>query len=458
MNRSSICFDRRLIQRYDVNGPRYTSYPSAAEFAEGFTSSEYKDALSKSNERSHPLSLYVHVPFCQQLCYYCGCNKVVTRHTEKFDGYVDTVIAEAQLHREHLTDRPVHQVHFGGGTPSYLNDEQLDRLLGGLRATYRFDEEPEVSIEVDPRTVDGKRIGDLRHLGFNRLSLGIQDFDPDVQQAINRIQPFDDVAEVVGGARDAHFGSLSFDLIYGLPMQSVAGFDRTLDRVLMLRPDRIALYNYAHLPQRFRAQRLIRTEDIPSPETKLNLLERAISRLAAAGYVYIGMDHFALPKDSLTNALLEGSLQRNFQGYSTHAACDLVGLGVSAISNPHRAFAQNAREVIRYQAAINAGKLAVDRGIALTRDDEIRADAISRIMCQSTLDLNQLSAKWEIDAPAYFTSEWKDLQPLEADGLITVDGQRFEVSPRGRLLLRIIAMVFDHYRHSANRPAFSKVL
>lgn len=459
MTDSRICFDRSLIERYNINGPRYTSYPSAAEFDDTYSANDYVDSLTRSNESGTDLSLYIHVPFCQQLCYYCGCNKVVTRHTGKFDGYVDTVLTEARMHREHVVSRRmVRQVHFGGGTPSYLTDQQLDRLLSGLRDIYSLSEAPEVSIEVDPRTVDGQRIGALRQMGFNRLSLGIQDFDPQVQKAINRIQPYDDVSEVVVGARDARFSSLSFDLIYGLPMQTVQGFNRTLDQVLQLRPDRIALYNYAHLPQRFKAQRLINTRDLPSPDVRLNLLEGAITRLTESGYVYIGMDHFALPEDSLTRALRDGSLQRNFQGYSTHAACDLIGLGVSAISHPARAFAQNARETIRYQTAISAGRLAIDRGLRVNRDDEIRADAISRIMCQSALDLSQLSSHWNIDAPEYFSSEWRELRKLESDELITLHGNRLVVSPKGRLLLRVIAMVFDQYRQSSARPAFSRVL
>jgi oxygen-independent coproporphyrinogen-3 oxidase len=340
-----VCFDTDLIVRYGGRGPRYTSYPTALQFNDEFTADNYRDNAAASNESNVPLSLYVHIPFCHSLCYYCGCNKIITRNQERVTRYLEMLYREIDMQAK-LFDktRKIEQLHFGGGTPTYLDRDQLDALMAKLRSAFTFDEseDREFSIEVDPRTVDENGIRHLAELGFNRLSLGIQDFDPVVQDAVNRTQTTDDVLNLVLAAREAGFESISFDLIYGLPHQTVVSFDATLDLVIGMRPDRLAVYNYAHLPQRFKGQRMINDIDIPSPEVKLDILHRTIDRLCDTGYQYIGMDHFALPEDELVVARANGTLQRNFQGYSTHRECDLIALGVSAIGSIGNVFAQNA--------------------------------------------------------------------------------------------------------------------
>ena len=461
---NSVIFDRELIQRYNVQGPRYTSYPTALSFEPNFGAKAYRQAVEESNAVPipAPLSLYVHVPFCKSLCYYCGCNKIITRHREKCAPYLQRVIAEAQLHASLFdADRSVDQLHFGGGTPTYFSDQELQALMTALGEIFSFDESAnrEFSIEIDPRTVDPQRIKALADMGFNRLSFGIQDFDAKVQLAINRVQSFDQTAQVIEAARVNGFGSVSVDLIYGLPFQNVQSFDRTLELVGNLRPDRISVYNYAHLPARFRAQRLIRAADLPSAAKKLALLNLTVNRLTGSGYEYIGMDHFALPEDELVAARRQGTLQRNFQGYSTHAHSDLIGLGVSAISHVGPSFSQNVTKLSDWDTAIDAGSLPIHRGLWMSIDDQIRADVISQIMCRSELQFESVESSWDIDFVNYFGAELTRLNPLVQDGLLTYVDGGIRITPAGRMLLRNIAMVFDAYLSSQQgTPRFSKVI
>jgi oxygen-independent coproporphyrinogen-3 oxidase len=446
----AICFDEELIRRYDGRGPRYTSYPTALQFSESLGEAEYRANAVNSNPGGAPLSLYVHIPFCHSLCYYCGCNKIVTRNQARVDRYMEMLHKEILMQSE-LFDRSrqTRQLHFGGGTPTYLDDDQMNALMAALRTAFNFDESDarEFSIEVDPRTVDADGIRYLTDLGFNRLSLGIQDFDPTVQEAVNRMQSFEDVSNLVNAAKASNFKSISFDLIYGLPHQNVASFDATLDRVIGLRPDRLAVYNYAHLPERFKGQRMINAEDIPAPSTKLDILHHTIDRLLECGYVYIGMDHFALPEDDLVQARGDGTLQRNFQGYSTHGECDLIGLGVSSISSIGNVYAQNAVTTMEYESVIEDGHLPIKKGIAVDDDDLLRAEVIQALMCYDRLDFDDFDAAHGIEFRDYFKAELERLKPLAEDELIDLEPGGIGITPKGRLLLRSIAMVFD--RHMA---------
>ena len=444
----AICFDEELIKRYDGRGPRYTSYPTALQFSERLGEPEYRANALSSNAAGTPLSLYVHIPFCHSLCYYCGCNKIVTRNQARVERYMEMLHKEILMQSE-LFDRSrrTEQLHFGGGTPTYLDKDQMDALMAALRSAFNFDDSDarEFSIEVDPRTVDADGIRYLTDLGFNRLSLGIQDFDPTVQEAVNRMQSYEEVTSLVKAARAAEFKSISFDLIYGLPHQNVASFDATLDRVIGLRPDRLAVYNYAHLPDRFKGQRMINADDIPAPTTKLDILHHTIDRLAECGYVYIGMDHFALPEDELVQARGDGTLQRNFQGYSTHGGCDLIGLGVSSISSIGNVYAQNAVTTMEYETLIENGHLPVKKGVAVDDDDLLRADVIQALMCYDRLDFDDFDASHDIEFRDYFKPEIERLQPLASDELIEVDADGISITAKGRLLLRSIAMVFDRH-------------
>ncbi len=457
-----VCFDQELIVRYGGRGPRYTSYPTALQFTDALTEADYRAKAKESNASDVPLSLYVHIPFCHSLCYYCGCNKIVTRNAQRVARYMEMLYKEIEMQAE-LFDRSrkVEQLHFGGGTPTYLDKQQLGALMDHLRASFNFDEsdEREFSIEVDPRTVDAERIQELWDLGFNRLSLGIQDFNEDVQRAVNRMQSPAEVETLMAAARQAGFGSISFDLIYGLPHQTVESFDRTLDIVIAMKPDRLAVYNYAHLPQRFKGQRMINADDIPLPETKLDLLHHTIDKLCGVGYVYIGMDHFALPDDELVRAREEGTLQRNFQGYSTHRQCDLVALGVSGIGGIGNMFAQNAVSTIEYEEIIERGELPIKKGLLVDDDDLVRAAVIQDLMCYDRLDFDDFSARLGIDFREYFADEISKLNVLEDDGLIELSDSGIRITPRGRLLLRNIAMTFDRYIDlEENDSRFSKAI
>jgi len=443
-----VCFDPDLIRRYDGRGPRYTSYPTALQFDEEYTRAHYVADARASNELARPLSLYVHIPFCQTLCYYCGCNKIVTRNQARVARYLESLHGEIDLQAA-LFDatRAVEQLHFGGGTPTYLDRRQLAELMQKLDDAFGLDnsDEHEFSIEVDPRSADPERIGELAALGFNRLSLGVQDFDEGVQKAVNREQSIEDVQSLVDAAHAAGFRSISFDLIYGLPEQSVDSFTGTLDHVIAMRPDRLAVYNYAHLPERFKGQRLIDRAAIPSPDSKLLILQRTVETLTAAGYRYIGMDHFALPGDDLVTAQADGTLQRNFQGYSTHRQCDLVGLGMSSIGNIGDAFAQNVTTTMLYEAHIAAGELPIAKGIAVDEDDRMRAAAIQSLMCDDELQFSTFNERFGIVFQQYFAPQLERLRLLENDGLVTIDAEHIAISAKGRLLLRNIAMIFDRY-------------
>lgn len=443
-------FIRPLVEKYDRPGPRYTSYPTAPQFQAAFAEDDYRDqaALSHRVAAPKPLSVYVHVPFCESLCYYCACHKIVTHRRERAAEYLALLKREIALQAALFdSGRLLTQLHLGGGTPTYLNNAQLGELMDALAAAFRFapPEDREFSLEVDPRTVTPEQLHELRALGFNRLSFGVQDFDPEVQAAVNRVQGEAEVAALMTAARDAGFHSVSVDLIYGLPRQTVASFAATLDKIVALRPDRIATYSYAHLPERFKAQRLIRDEDMPPPERKLELLELTIRRLTEAGYAYIGMDHFALPDDELVRAQREGTLQRNFQGYSTHADCDLIGLGVSAIGKVGDGYSQNVKEIAAYRERLEAGRLPVLRGYRLDDEDRLRRDVIHDLMCHGRVDVDAIEARHSIDFASHFADALAALAPMRDDGLITLGQRRLEVCPPGRLMLRNLAMTFDAY-------------
>ncbi|MDR3387293.1 MAG: oxygen-independent coproporphyrinogen III oxidase [Rudaea sp.] len=441
-------FDPALIERYDISGPRYTSYPAAPQFHHRFGDAELRAFARTSNEDPipRPLSLYVHVPFCLSPCFYCGCTRIITRQPGKAMVYLDHLYREIERVAPLFDrDRPLAQLHFGGGTPNFLDAARMGDLLESLARHFAFSREAdrEFGIELDPRWCGTGYVRMLATLGFNRVSVGIQDFDPAVQRAVNRIQSVEQTRAVLDAARDAGFRSTSVDLIYGLPKQTLDGFARTLDQVIALAPDRVAAYGYAHLPERFKAQRRIVAADLPDAATRLALLGLTVEALTAAGYRYIGMDHFARPDDDLARAQDAGTLQRNFQGYSTHADCDLIGLGMSSISHIGASFSQNARDLVGYYAALDAGRLPVARGLALDEDDLIRADAIQQLMCHGSLDILLFERRHRLDFGVYFAAELERLRQPAADGLIMVAPDRLEVSSRGHFLLRIIAMCFD---------------
>jgi oxygen-independent coproporphyrinogen-3 oxidase len=439
----TIDFDPGLIARMSQRGPRYTSYPTADRFTPSFGAAD----LAAAARPGRPLSLYVHIPFCESLCYYCACNKIITRDRTKTVTYLGYLMREIDMQARLFAGGVVEQLHFGGGTPTYLDNAQMADLLGHLRGRFAFapDDAGEYSIEIDPRTVDAGRIAALRRQGFNRLSLGVQDFDENVQRAVNRIQPEALTRDAIAAARDAGFRSVSIDLIYGLPLQNPETMAVTLDKVVAAAPDRISVYNYAHMPQLFKSQKLIRDEDLPDAATKLAMLGLCIERLGAAGYVYIGMDHFAKPDDELARAQRDGTLHRNFQGYSTHADVDMVACGVSAISAVNGTYAQNEKRLDPYYARIDRGELPVARGLVLSADDLLRRDVIQRLMCDFALDLRALSAHWQVDVAARFAPELARLAELERDGLLTATPDGIRVSAKGRLLIRNVCMVFDDY-------------
>jgi oxygen-independent coproporphyrinogen-3 oxidase len=457
-------FDPALIARYDVAGPRYTSYPTAPQFKADFDEVALRAAIRASNEEPipRPLSLYVHVPFCMSPCFYCGCNRVISRDLAQADRYLERLYREIELIAPLFDrDRPVRQLHFGGGTPNFLDAARMGELLESLARHFSFSHEAEreYGIEIDPRFADGAYVRHLGELGFNRISVGIQDFDPAVQQAVNRIQSVGQTREVLDAARAAGFRSASVDLIYGLPLQTVQGFSRTLEQVVALDPDRVAVYGYAHMPEMFKAQRQIDAADLPDAATRLALFGRALESLSAAGYVYIGMDHFAKASDELVLAQRAGTLQRNFQGYSTHGDCDIVGLGVSAIGRIGDSYAQNARDLIGYYAALDAGRLPVARGLQLDEDDLIRRCLINELMCHGELDKSAFGAHHRLLFDEYFVRERQRLAPLRDDGLVEEDARMLRVTSRGRLLLRIIAMCFDAYLGDEARASrYSRVI
>ncbi len=457
--------DADLLRRYDKPGPRYTSYPTAPRFAAGFGDAQFRAEARQSNEDPIPrsLSLYAHVPFCFSPCFYCGCNRIITRDTRRGAVYLSRLVREIALVAPLFDrDREVVQLHLGGGTPNFLAAGQLGELMETFNRHFHFAPEKrrDFSIELDPRTVGAGDIEALAFMGFNRASLGVQDFDPAVQQAVNRIQSVEETLTVINDCRRHGFRSVNVDLIYGLPAQTPEGFGRTLDTVIQARPDRLAIYGYAHMPQLFKAQNRIHEALLPSPENKLALLQLAIEQLTVAGYRYIGMDHFALPGDALALAQENGSLHRNFMGYTTHADTDLVGVGVSSISHVGDSYSQNPRELPAWEAAIDAGRLPTWRGMHLDADDVLRADLIQQLMCNGAIDVPALEERHGIDFITYFSAEMQRLPPLVRDRLVTIEPNAIRATSRGRLLLRIIAACFDRYLHEAPAESvrYSKVI
>ncbi|GAB2858305.1 oxygen-independent coproporphyrinogen III oxidase [Pseudoduganella ginsengisoli] len=445
-----VQFDASTIERLSTSGPRYTSYPTADRFTADFRYGDFLEALAaiKMSGPRGPLSLYVHIPFCESICYYCGCNKIITRDRSKAAVYLSYLKQEIEMQGKLFSGmHQVDQLHFGGGTPTYLSDRQMDELMAHLRRHFAFapDHAGEYSIEIDPRTVSPERVHTLRKQGFNRLSLGVQDFDPDVQQAVNRIQPEQETLAVMQAARGAGFRSISIDLIYGLPKQTLDSMKQTMAKVIAASPDRISLYNYAHMPHLFKPQRRISEDDLPSPNTKLDMLALCIALLTQAGYVYIGMDHFAKPDDDLAVAQRQGRLHRNFQGYSTHADADLVALGVSAISSVGNTYSQNEKTLDAYYEQLELGRLPVARGFRLNADDLLRRHIIQQLMCNFELAVASLEQAYPIRFNQYFAKELAELKALEDDGLVSYDGAWLSVTLKGRLLIRNICMVFDRY-------------
>lgn len=461
---TTLVINPELLQRYDVAGPRYTSYPTADRFLEAFGEAEYLQALEQRRDglgaKAYPLSLYVHIPFCESLCYYCACNKIITKHHERAAEYLSYLAREVNLNIAHLGQgQVVSQLHLGGGSPTFLSDAELVQLMSMLRRNFSFTPGGEYSVEIDPRTVNRDRLAVLAEQGFNRLSFGVQDFEPAVQKAVHRIQPAEQVFDLVAASRELGFESVNVDLIYGLPMQTPETFERTLAQVVTLRPDRIALYAYAHLPERFKPQRRIHVQDLPPAGDKLVMLSSAMRVLMAAGYVYVGMDHFALPTDALAVAKRQGRLHRNFQGYSTQPDCDLIALGVSSIGRVGATFSQNVKTLDEYYDLLNHGRLPVARGMALSRDDLVRRTVIMALMCQGSVLFESIELSHLVDFKHYFDAELQTLRSMQDQGLVVLDDLGVHVTELGWFFVRGVAMVFDRYLQAdKNRARFSKII
>ena len=466
-----LVFDLDLIRRYDRSGPRYTSYPTAVKFDEAFDAAQYRAVAEQTNRRSRaqvtaggrptPLSLYFHIPFCDTVCFYCGCNKIATKDRSKAQPYLDRVYKELEMQAALFDDdRVVDQLHWGGGTPTFISHEQMRELMAQTRRHFQLhdDDTGEYSIEIDPREVTPASIALLREIGFNRMSLGVQDFDTAVQKAVNRIQSEEQTFATLEAAKAEGFKSVSIDLIYGLPHQTVASFAATVDKIIEAGADRLSVFNYAHLPEMFKPQRRINEDDLPSPKEKLDILQETNERLTKAGYVYIGMDHFAKPNDELAVAQREHTLYRNFQGYSTHADCDLIGIGVTSIGKVGNAFSQNHKTLEDYYRCLDAGELAVYRGLVLDDDDVLRSEVIRQLICNFSLCPADIEAQFGIDFADYFARELEELQPMAADGLLTIGDERIDILPAGRLLIRNVCMVFDKYLRQSSQQRFSKVI
>lgn len=460
----SLVLNPELLQRYDVAGPRYTSYPTADRFVEAFGEADYLQALEQRRDgigtKAYPLSLYVHIPFCESLCYYCACNKIITKHHERGAEYLRYLEREVDLNIAHLGQgQVVSQLHLGGGSPTFLSDAELAKLMAMLRRNFQFAPGGEYSVEIDPRTVTRERLAHLAEQGFNRLSFGVQDFEPVVQKAVHRIQPAEQVFDLVAASRELGFESVNVDLIYGLPMQTPETFERTLEQITQLHPDRIALYAYAHLPERFKPQRRIHTQDLPPAASKLVMLSSAMRVLVEAGYVYVGMDHFALPNDALAVAKRQGRLHRNFQGYSTQPDCDLIALGVSSIGRVGPTFSQNVKTLDEYYDLLNQGRLPVVRGMALSRDDLVRRTVIMALMCQGSVLFESVELAHLVDFKKYFAAEMESLATMQEQGLLTIDETGIHVTELGWFFVRGVAMVFDKYLQAdKNRARFSKII
>ncbi|WP_347905083.1 oxygen-independent coproporphyrinogen III oxidase [Pseudomonas purpurea] len=457
----AIRWDTDLIRRYDLAGPRYTSYPTAVQFNSQVGTFDLLHALRDSRKALRPLSLYVHVPFCANICYYCACNKVITKDRGRAQPYLQRLEQEIQLIACHLDpNQKVEQLHFGGGTPTFLSHDELRQLMAQLRKHFNLldDDSGDYGIEIDPREADWSTMGLLRELGFNRVSIGLQDLDPAVQRAVNRLQSLEETRAVIEAARTLQFRSINIDLIYGLPKQTPENFARTVDEVISLQPDRLSVFNYAHLPERFMPQRRINGNELPAPADKLKMLQNTIEQLTAAGYRYIGMDHFALPDDELAIAQEESTLQRNFQGYTTHGHCDLIGLGVSAISQIGDLYCQNSSDLNQYQNALASAQLGTSRGLVCNQDDRLRREVIQQLICNFSLEFTVIEKAFNIDFRGYFGELWPQLQAMADDGLIDLDSEKITVLPAGRLLVRSVCMVFDAYLEQQNRQRFSRVI
>ncbi len=457
----TVSFDLDLIRRYDAAGPRYTSYPTAVEFDEKFNPDSYRKQVELSNRRGGPLSLYFHLPFCDTVCFYCACNKIITKNRKHAEPYL------ANLHKEIAmqaalfdSSRVVEQLHWGGGTPTFISHNQMRELMAVTRQYFNLadDANGEFSIEIDPREANAETVAVLREIGFNRISLGVQDFNPQVQKAVNRIQSEEETVAVIDAARANGFRSVSLDLIYGLPLQTADSFSVTLDKIININPDRISVFNYAHLPERFKVQRQMRDEDMPLPAVKLEILQRSIEQLSSAGYVYIGMDHFAKPDDELAIAQRENNLYRNFQGYSTHSECDLIGLGITSIGSVGDSYSQNKRTLEEYDASINNNELPVFRGITLDEDDKIRRKVITKLICHFSLDIPEIEKELNINFSQYFADVYPKLDQFSIDKLLKYDEKSIEVLPAGHLLMRTICMAFDRYIQQKDNQRFSKVI
>ncbi|MEX0333208.1 oxygen-independent coproporphyrinogen III oxidase [Vibrio tubiashii] len=452
-----IVWDQAILDKYNYSGPRYTSYPTALEFHEAFTVADYDMACTQYPDR--PLSLYIHIPFCHKLCYYCGCNKVITRHAHKADEYLDVLELEVRTRAALLQGRKVTQLHFGGGTPTFLTKAQISRVMNILRDEFNFEGDAEISIEVDPREIELDMLDHLRGEGFNRLSIGVQDFNKEVQKLVNREQDEEFIFAMVERAKQLGFRSTNLDLIYGLPKQTQARFAETLAQVLQMQPGRLSIFNYAHMPQLFAAQRKIKDEDLPVAEEKMAILQDTISTLTGAGYQFIGMDHFAQPDDELAVAQRNGVLHRNFQGYTTQGEADLVGFGVSAISMIGDAYAQNQKELKKYYAQVNDLRHALWKGVALDSDDLLRREVIKQLICNFKLDKTMIESEFKVTFNDYFKEDLQLLQTFINDELVEVDDKEIRVTLRGRLLIRNICMCFDKYlRAKARQQQFSRVI
>jgi oxygen-independent coproporphyrinogen-3 oxidase len=459
---TQIKWDLDLIQRYDLSGPRYTSYPTAIQFDPSLSPQQLIEAGQRTTDITAPLSLYFHIPFCTHVCYFCACNKMITRNKKRAAPYLAELYKEmATLSGLYSNDRIVNQLHWGGGTPSFISDDEMRQLMAETRKHFKLrdDDQGDYSIEIDPREADAERMKVIRELGFNRISLGVQDIEIKVQEAVNRVQPIEMSEVIINSARELGFKSINVDLIYGLPHQTVDSFSRTVDKIIELSPDRLSVFNYAHMPDRFRSQAHIKDEDLPSPADKLIILENTITQLIDAGYQYIGMDHFAKPDDELAIAQREGHLHRNFQGYTTHSDCDLVAMGVSAISQIGDVYYQNEHDLKQYQAVVADTAQAIKRGVILTVDDRIRRRVINQLICHFQLDPSVIEAEFDIQFDDYFAAEQPLLQQFSQDGLIRFNGRHIEVTPSGRLLIRRICMTFDAYmsKQQAGRT-FSRII
>jgi len=450
-------FDIDLINKYNRSGPRYTSYPTANNFSE-LSLEEYKRQSVMSNQRRTTISLYCHIPFCDTVCYYCGCNKVVTKDKSRAEPYIEALFKEIDMQSSLFDkDRLVEQMHFGGGTPTFLSGEQIIRISNKLQQTFNFSAEGEYSIEIDPRGIDESLIESLAIARFNRISLGVQDFDLEVQKAINRVQSFEQTKAVIGMSRENGFKSISIDLIYGLPRQSKDTFKVTLESVKELLPDRISLFNYAHLPQLFKPQRRIDIEELPSPSEKLDIFQYSLEYLIEIGYTYIGMDHFALPEDPLAIAQSKGNLYRNFQGYSTHSECDIVGLGLSSIGQVADSFSQNEKSLDKYYKVLESGQLPIVKGLIINQDDKIRRELIMELICHFEINISSLEKRYSIKFANYFASSLEKLSEMQNDGLIEMKNDSLKVLDKGRILVRNICMIFDNYLESSDAK-FSKTI